>query len=189
MGVDKIDSADVLKVISPIWTQKHETARRVMQRIGVVLDVAKARKFRAGENPVQEIKALNVLPKVDSAPKHHGAMPWRDLPAFYEELKTREAVAGLALRFLILTASRTSEVLAANWQEIDFENAVWTIPAERMKAKREHQVPLCGEALEILEAAKGTSDIVIFEGQKRHTPMSNMAMETVLRRMGQRKKA
>ncbi len=96
-----------------------------------------------------------------------GARTWRDFPVFYEKLKTHEAVAALALRFFILTASRASEVLAANWQEIDFENAVWTIPAERMKAKRENQVPLCGEALEILEeASKGSSDVVIFEGQR-----------------------
>lgn len=182
-GVDMIDTSDVLKIISPLWTSKHETARRVMQRIGVVFDVAKARKYRAGENPIQEIKALNVLPKVKKSGNHHAAMDWRELPAFYETLKTMDSNGALALRFLILTAARTSEVIGATWDEIDFDARLWTIPAERMKASKPHVVPLCHEAITILESVQGVSDQIVFQGQKRHKPMSNMAMEAVLRRM------
>ncbi len=185
MGVDVIDSADVLKVLSPIWTEKHETARRVMQRIGVVLDYAKARKLRAGENPIQEIKALNVLTKVKASDKHHGAMRRQDLPAFYEALQAQDAMASLALRFTILTACRTSEVLGATWEE--FDGNVWTIAPERMKNGKGHQVPLSQEALIILDKLKGLSDKIVFEGQRRHRPLSNMAMENVLRRMDMKK--
>ncbi len=181
-GVDVIDTNDVLQILSPIWTDKHETARRVMQRIGTVLDVAKARKYRAGENPVQAIKALNVLPKVAKGDNHRGAMHWCDLPAFYQYLKSQSGNAALALRFLILTAGRTGEVLGATWSEID--GNTWIIPQERMKANKMHEVPLCGEAQEILGSVRGLSDNVIFEGQKRNAPLSNMAMEKLLRRMG-----
>jgi integrase len=181
-SVDTIDSNDVLRILQPIWTEKQETARRVMQRIGVVLDYAKARKFRGGENPVLTVKALGVLPKVKASQKHHGAMPWQELPAFYAELVTRDATAALALRFTILTASRTSEVLNATWSEID--GALWTRPAERMKGNIEHAVPLPNEALAVLEAVKGVSEHFVFEGQRRNHPLSNMAMETLLRRMG-----
>ncbi len=182
MTVDQIESPDVLRVLAPIWHEKPETARRVMQRIGVVLDVARAKKLRFGENPIAEIKALGALSKQKQTQTHHGALPWKDLPEFYAKISESEATASLALRLTILTASRTSEVIHMTWDEV--EGDLWTIPAERMKAGREHQVPLCDEALGILAQMRGISEKWVFEGGKRGKPLSNMAMETVLRRGG-----
>lgn len=181
MEVDAIASPDILAVLTPIWTAKPETAKRVSQRLKAVLDVAKAKGFRAGENPVLTIKDADILPKVAKSQKHHAAMAWRDLPEFYQLLKSRDAMAAQALRFLILTGARTGEVLGATWDEI--EGDLWTIPASRMKANKEHRVPLTDEALSILEPLRAMESKYIFEGQKRHRPLSNMAMEMLLRRM------
>lgn len=111
MPVDSIGQPEVLMCLSPIWTDKHETARRLAQRIKVVLDVAKSKGFREGENPVTAIKDARVLPKVTAKPKHHAAMHWKDVPALYADLKTRNAMSAKALMFTCLTGSRTSEVL------------------------------------------------------------------------------
>jgi integrase len=110
-------------------------------------------------------------------------MRWEDVPAFYAELATKDAMAAKALMFTCLTASRTSEVLQAKWEEFDFEEQLWTVPAERMKADQEHRVPLTPEMLTIIEPLKALRSQVVFEGQKRHRPMSNMAMLMLLRRM------
>jgi len=133
MPVDSIGQPDVLMCLSPIWTEKHETARRLSQRIKTVLDVARAKGFRSGENPVTAIKDAKVLPKVTVKPVHHKAMAWQDVPAFFAELKSRNAMAAKALMFTCLTGSRTGEVLGMKWPEIDFEAKLWTCPAERMK--------------------------------------------------------
>ena len=170
--------------LSPIWTEKHETARRLAQRVKTVLDVAKSKGFRDGENPVTAIKDAGVLPKVVNKPKHHRAMRWRDVPAFYADLSTRNAMAAKALRFTCLTGSRTSEVLGMQWGEVDFDARVWTCPAERMKSGEDHRVPLTGETLAIMEPLKALQSQFVFEGQKRHKPLSNMAMLMLLRRMG-----
>ncbi len=140
MPIDSIGQPEVLICLSPIWTEKHETARRVSQRIKAVLDVAKSKGFRTGENPVTEIKDAKVLPKVSIKPKHHKAMAWQKLPSFYADLKSRNAMAAKALLFTCLTGSRTSEVLGMQWKEIDFNARLWTCPAERMKTSEEHQV-------------------------------------------------
>ena len=170
--------------LSSIWTEKHETARRLAQRIKTVLDVAKSKGFRSGENPVTAIKDARVLPTVKSKPQHHDAMPWRDVPAFYAELNGRGAIAAKALQFTILTASRTTEVLDMKWTEVDFVTQLWTVPAVRMKGSKEHRVPLTGEMLAILEPLKALASDYVFEGQKRHRPLSNMSMLMLLRRMG-----
>ena len=183
MPINAIGQPEVLICLSPIWTEKHETARRVSQRIKAVLDVAKSKGFRTGENPVTEIKDAKVLPKVSIKPKHHKAMAWQELPSFYADLKTRNAMAAKALMFTCLTGSRTSEVLGMKWAEIDFEAHVWTCPAERMKGNEEHQVPLTDEMLAIIEPLKAMASEYVFEGQKRHKPLSNMAMLMLLRRM------
>ncbi|WP_424940427.1 tyrosine-type recombinase/integrase [Aliiroseovarius sp. S253] len=184
MPVDAIGQPEVLMCLSPIWTEKHETAKRLAQRIKVVLDVAKAKGFRSGENPVTAVKEAQVLPKVKAKPQHHDAMPWRDVPAFYAELDKRTAMAAKALQFTILTAARTTEVLEMTWPEVDFETRLWTVPAERMKGGKEHRVPLTYEMLAILEPLKAMASIYVFEGQKRHRPLSNMSMLMLLRRMG-----
>jgi integrase len=184
MPIDSIDQPEVLMCLSPIWTEKHETAKRLSQRIKTVLDVAKSKGFRSGENPVTAIKDARVLPTVKAKPQHHDAMPWRDVPAFYAELNGRSAIAAKALQFTILTASRTSEVLDMKWPEVDFDTLLWTVPAARMKGGKEHRVPLTDEMLAILEPLKAMASDYVFEGQKRHRPLSNMSMLMLLRRMG-----
>ena len=183
MPVNTIDQPEVLMCLSPIWTEKHETARRLAQRIKVVLDVAKSKGFRSGENPVTAIHDARVLPKIVSKPKHHKAMDWRVIPDFYADLKSRNAMAAKALQFTCLTGSRTNEVLGMKWDEIDFENRLWTCPAERMKTREEHRVPLTEEMVKIIEPLKAMQSDYVFEGQKRHKPLSNMSMLMLLRRM------
>jgi len=183
MPIDSIDQPEVLMCLNPIWTEKHETARRLSQRIKIVLDVAKSRGFRTGENPVTAIHEAQVLPKVKAKPKHHKAMAWQDVPAFYADLKTRDAMTAKALRFTCLSGSRTNEVLGMRWGEIDFDNRLWICPAERMKTGEEHRVPLTDEMLAIIEPLQAMQSDFVFEGQKRHKPLSNMGMLMLLRRM------
>jgi integrase len=123
------------------------------------------------------------LPKVKAKPKHHKAMRWQDVPAFYADLKARNAMAANALRFTCLTGSRTNEVLGMRWDEIDFDAQLWTCPAERMKTGEKHRVPLTDEMMSIIEPLKALKSDYVFEGQKRHKPLSNMAMLMLLRRM------
>jgi len=183
MPVDSISQPEVLMCLAPIWTGKHETARRLAQRIKIVLDVAKSKGFRSGENPVTAIQDAQVLPKVKARPKHHSAMAWQDVPAFYADLKTRDAMAAKALMFTCLTGSRTGEVLKMRWGEVDLEARLWTCPADRMKGGVLHRVPLSDEILNIIEPLRAMRSEYVFEGQKRHNPLSNMAMLMLLRRM------
>jgi integrase len=188
--VSTIESADVLRVLAPIWLTKPETARRVRQRMALVMDWAKAHGHRTGENPCSAARTgagLPRQPKKSEDERHFAAMPYGDVPAFVKALHgdvASRAVA-LALEFLILTAARTGEVIGAKWSEIDLDNAVWTIPAGRMKAKRRHRVPLTARALEILtEAAKLPKGAgYVFPGTDRDR-LSNMAFLMLLRRMG-----
>ena len=183
MPIDSVGQPEVLMCLSPIWTEKHETARRLSQRIKIVLDVAKSKGFRSGENPVTAIHDAQVLPKVKAKQKHHKAMDWKDVPAFYADLKTRDAMAAKALMFTCLTGSRTSEVLGVQWSEIDFDARLWTCPEGRMKGGVAHRVPLTDAMLTIIEPLKALKSDYVFEGQKRHRPLSNMAMLMLLRRM------
>ena len=183
MPVDSVGQPEVLMCLSPIWTEKHETARRLSQRIKTVLDVAKSKGFRVGENPITEIKDAKVLPKVTAKPKHHKAMKWQEVPNLYLELQTRNAMAAKALMFTCLTGSRTSEVLEMEWSEVNLENHIWTCPAERMKGGVTHRVPLTAEMIEIIEPLQAMASKFVFEGQKRHQPLSNMSMLMLLRRM------
>ena len=183
MPIDSIGQPEVLMCLSPIWTEKHETAKRLAQRIKIVLDVAKSKGFREGENPVTSIKDAQVLPKVKAKAKHHAAMKWQDVPSFFDDLRNREAMAAKALMFTCLTGSRTGEVLGMRWDEIDTEARLWTCPAERMKTANEHRVPLTDDMLAIIEPLKAMASKHVFEGQKRHSPLSNMAMLMLLRRM------
>ena len=155
-GVDQIDTPDVLKVLSPIWLTKGETARRVKQRIGTVLDWAKAAGFRSGENRVDGVS--KGLPKQSDRKKHHAALPYADIPSFFQRLRASDDTepSKLAFEFLILTATRTNEVLGLPWSEIDGD--VWTLPAERTKPKRALRIPLGPRCLEILRRAKKLSD-------------------------------
>jgi integrase len=183
--LDHIESADVLKALSPIWMDKPETARRVRQRVKTVFEWAKASGFRSGDNPVEGVS--QVLPKHETKQEHHAALPYGDLPAFIQQLRVATAALSvkLAFEFLILTASRTSEVLKAKWNEIDFVSKTWTVPAARMKAKVDHKVPLSARCLEILESAKDIADggDYIFPGRSPKKHLSQMACNMALRRM------
>jgi integrase len=185
--VDEIETEDVLDVLKPICLEKPETASRLRGRIEAVLDAAKAKGHRTGENPAAWRGHLShLLAKRGKLTRgHHAAMPYVDLPAFLAKLREREALAAIALELCILTATRTSEVLEARWSEVDFASKVWTVPAERTKPGRSHRIPLSSRAMEILEtlAASRTSGFV-FPGQRDGRPLSNMAMTMVLRRMG-----
>jgi integrase len=185
-SVNSIGTDDVLAVLKPIWTEKNETASRLRGRIEKVLDEAKAKGFREGENPARWRGHLDhLLPRRSKLPRgHHAALPYRELPPFITELKTHSSPAAFALEFCILTAARSGEVLGAKWSEVDLDKKVWTIPANRMKAAREHRVPLSSRAVHILKnMAEFKSGDFVFPGQKAGKPLSNMAMEMLLRRM------
>lgn len=180
--IDTITSADVLDVLGPIWFTVSETARRVRQRMRHVFRYAKAKHWYPGENPVDV--ASGSLPRHSNGAKRHlAAMPHQDLPDFMAELAKRDGVAALALHFLILTAARSGEVRGARWSEIDLKNATWTVPADRMKAKKAHRVPLAAEALVVLEEARGLDDDLVFPGQREGRPLSDMTLSAVLKRM------
>jgi integrase len=183
--VDTISTDDVLTVLKPVWTTKAETASRVRGRIEKVLDAAKAKGFREGENPARWRGHLDhLLPRPSKLIRgHHAAMPYEDVAAFIGKLREREATAALALEFCILTAARSGEVLGARWSEIDLDKKIWTVPANRMKPGRVHRVPLGGRAVSILKHLAQLSGDFVFPGHSRGKPLSNMAMEMMLRRM------
>ncbi len=187
LPVDQISTEDVLAVLNPIWSTVPETASRVRGRIERVIDAARARGLRASENPARWRGHLaNLLPPRGRLKRgHHAAMPFHEVPSFIGQLRKREGIAPLALEFLVLTAGRTGEVIGATWPEFDLERSLWTIPAERMKAKREHVVPLSSRCVEILrEAEKLFGRSYVFPGQNLDAPLSSMAFAAVLRRMG-----
>ncbi|MFZ3353128.1 MAG: site-specific integrase [Xanthobacteraceae bacterium] len=180
----------VLKVLQPIWYAKTETASRLRGRIEQILDWAKVRGYRSGENPARWKGHLDkLLPsKSKIAPvKHHAAMPYADVPAFIRDLRKQPGIAARALEFTILTAARTSEVIGAKPGEIDKAARMWTVPASRMKGRREHRVPLSGAAMAIIDGSP--NDEYLFPGRKSGKPLSNMAMLNLLDRMGMRDQA
>ncbi len=184
--VDIIGTDDVLAALKPIWTLKAETASRVRGRIEKVLDAAKAKRFRDGENPARWRGHLDhLLPRPSKLARgHHAAMPYEDVPGFIAKLRKREATAALALELCILTAARSGEILGMQWSEIDLDKKVWTVPANRMKAGREHRVPFSSRAVAILRHLERMKiGDFVFPGQARDKPISNMAMEMILRRM------
>lgn len=188
--VDRVETSDVLATLKPIWSEKPETASRLRGRIERVLDAAKAKGFREGENPARWRGHLDhLLPKRQKLTRgHHAALPFLDVPAFVGDLRDRNATAALALEFLILTAARSGEVRGATWAEIDTTAKVWTVPASRMKAGREHRVPLSLSALAVLEKVRvlsgGKADATIFPGLKPGSSLSDAAFNALLIRMG-----
>jgi integrase len=184
LPVADVGKAHVLEILEPIWKAKPETASRVRGRIETVLDAATARELRTGDNPARWRSHLShILPKRSRLTRgNHAAMPYGDIPAFMERLRSRKAMAALALEFAVLTAARTGEVIGATWEEIDLAKKVWTIPANRMKAGKEHRVPLSPRAVEILEAVKPLGSAFLFPGE-RSRGLSNMAMAMLLKRL------
>ena len=185
--VDKIDTYLVLKCLEPIWAVITETASRVRGRIEKILDWSRVNGYREGENPARWSGHLDQsLPRKAKirTVKGHASMPYKELPPFWQVLKSTEGLGARALEFTILTACRTSEVLNAKWWEIDQPSQIWTIPSERMKAGREHRVPLSNAALSLLRVLQNQqrSDL-IFPGRKREQSLSNMTMLKVLQRL------
>jgi integrase len=185
LPVGDVVTAHVLQILEPIWREKPETASRIRGRIETILDAAKAREYRLGENPARwRGHIAQILPARSRLTRgHHKALAYDAVPAFVADMHKRQATAALALEFVILTATRTSEVLGATWTEVDLDKAVWTIPANRMKAGREHRVPLSPRAVEILTTMKLLDKATLFSGDKGGK-LSGMAMTMLLRRMG-----
>jgi integrase len=184
--VDEIDTAAVLAVLTPLWQAKPETASRVRGRIEAVLDAAKAQGHRSGENPAAWRGHLaHLLPKRGKLTRgHHAAMDYRDVPPFLAKLRECDVIAAMALEFCILTATRSGEVYGARWSEIDMAAKVWTVPAPRMKAAREHRVPLSDRALAIVEKLSETrTGDFVFPSPRGQRPLSHVAMAKVMRRL------
>ncbi|MFT3986314.1 tyrosine-type recombinase/integrase [Aestuariivirga sp.] len=184
--INQIDTEAMLKVLQPVWTKVPETASRLRGRIENILDAARARGFREGENPAAwrgHLKTL--LPARQRLTRgHHAALPYDNMVAFMAELRSRKSSAALALELAILTACRSGEVLNADWSEIDLDKAIWTIPATRMKAGHEHRVPLTDRAVKLLKSlARYKHSSFLFPGNSRGKPLSAMAMTMQLRRM------
>jgi integrase len=180
MRLDAITTEDILRVLEPIWEKTPETGKRTQGRIERILDAARAKGLRTGENPARWKGHLKELLGKRKGPKaHHAALAYTDMPAFMIDLRKSKSVSALALEFTVLNASRTGETLGATWAEIDLEQKLWTIPAARMKAAREHRVPLSERAIAILESVRtpkmGLSGFV-FPGARKGKPLSNMAM-------------
>jgi integrase len=207
LPVQAIDTPAVMKVLeqpvrfgpnesAPLWTGRTETASRLRGRIEAILDWARVRGYRGGENPARWRghldKLLPTRSKVQKV-KHHAALPYDELPEFIATLRAQKGIGARALEFAILTAARTGEVLGARWGELDFAEKVWTVPASRMKTGKEHRVPLSARAISILEEMKTGSvitgrddDPFVFPGGKLERPLSHMAFLMLLRRMGRR---
>lgn len=184
--VNKIETGDILRILLPIWTSKPETARRILQRVRTIIDHATAAGHRSGENPCR-IAAIG-LPRQSEVVKHHAALPYADVPAFLRDLASANCkeFVRLAFEFLILTATRSNEVRGAKIEEFDLDARIWTIPGERMKAEREHVVPLTERAVAIVKQARNQQSAtgLIFPSRDPRKPLSDMAFIMVLRRMG-----
>lgn len=195
LPVQSVETELVMKVLEPIWTNKTETANRVRSRVESILDWAKTKKYRQGENPARWRGHIeNLLPPPSKVRKveHHRALPYDKVRSFVRTLRREEGTAAVAFEFLILTAARTSEVVGARWAEVDLKKELWTIPANRIKAGREHRVPLSVPALAILGKMKAVPVMddedkdareFVFPGGKKGKPLSNMALLALLKRM------
>lgn len=192
--VDSITTSDVLAILEPIWHARTETAKRVQGRVENILDFASAHGWRDPLNPARWRGHLDkILPaaakvkrqQTGGVTRHHPAIDYRDLPAFYRELVATEGLSALALRWLILTATRTQETLKAAWSEIDLEAGVWSIPGERMKARQPHRVPLTDAMRAILsQLPRVDGETWLFPSTHKGKPLSSMALLMQMRRMG-----
>ncbi|WEY37775.1 site-specific integrase [Paraburkholderia sp. SUR17] len=186
--ISLVDTHDVMRVLEPIWTTKNETASRVRGRLEKVLAWATTRGLRSGENPARwkgHLDTLLAKPSAVQKEEHHAALPYSEIGGFMESLRAMDGVASRALEFGILNASRTSEIIGAQWTEIDLDAKLWTIPAERMKMKKEHRVPLSKRAVTILkEMELARHGNFVFPGMRDGSGLSNMSLLAVLKRMG-----
>ncbi|ELV08595.1 Putative prophage CPZ-55 integrase [Wohlfahrtiimonas chitiniclastica SH04] len=183
-----ITTDDILKILHPIWRNKNETANRVRNRIEKILNAAKVKGLRTGENVATWRGHLEfLLPQVAKNEKHHAALPYDQINEFWSALDVDNSASTQALKLAILTATRTNEVLNAHWGEFDLNKRIWTIPAKRMKAKKEHRIPLSAAAIELLNQIPRLESGLLFEGTKAGKPLSNMAMLMKCRRMDKTK--
>ncbi|MCB1470488.1 MAG: integrase arm-type DNA-binding domain-containing protein [Rhizobiaceae bacterium] len=186
--LESIGTADILALLSPIWTEKHETAKRLKQRLSSIFDWAKGAGHYPHENPVNGLK--KALPVVKRRAEHLPALPWQEVSAFMGDLRQRDGVSARTLEFIILTAARSGEARGARWAEFDLANKVWTVPGERMKRGLPHRVPLSPEALAVVERMQGLDADLVFPGPKRDRkgkaqPQSVMVFKALLKRMKQ----
>lgn len=190
VSVQSVETDLVVKALEPIWTSKPETARRLRGRVESVLDWAKALGLRTGENPARWRGHLeHLLAEQNDEVEHHPALPYQELPTFLEHLAKQSGIAPVALEFTILTCARTNETIGMRFDEIDWTEKVWTVPAERMKAMRPHRVPLSGRALAILrERDRHRTSDYVFPGLRPKKPLSNMAMANAIQRMNAARK-
>lgn len=185
LPVGAIDTQLVLDVLEPIWTTRTETATRVRGRIESVLDWAKVKGYREGDNPARwrgHLDQLLAAPRKVAKIENHPALAWQEAPAFMAQLRKMAGISPRSLEFLILTAARSAEARCVTWEEIDEKSATWTIPADRMKAGRPHRVPLSGQALSLIQAQSAAAAFVFSTNGK--VPLSDMTLTAVLRRMG-----
>ena len=188
LPVEDVTTQDILKILAPIWTVKNETAKRVQGRIENILDFAAAHEYRDPVNPARwrgHLDKLLAKPSRVQKVNHHPAMPYEQVAAFMDLIQGYSSMSSKALQFLILTATRTSEVLNAEWHEVDIAKKTWRIPAERMKANREHRVPLSSQAMDLLlclPRVKGNNHI--FPGMKAGRSLSNMSLLQFMRGLG-----
>lgn len=186
--VNKIERRHIMNILDPIWREKTDTASRLRGRLESILNWATVQEYRKGDNPARWRGYLDqLLPKPSEihTVKHFAALPYRKINSFTTKLKEREALSALALRLIILTACRSIEMREAEWSEFDLERATWTIPNERMKMKKEHVIPLCEEALEVLQSIPRTDDSKhLFTGPRSKKPMSDVVFKKLMERMG-----
>lgn len=186
MNVRDVGVAHVLKILEPIWTTKHETASRVRSRLALVLDWAKTRGHRAGDNPAEwggNLSHLLAKPSKVAKVQNHPAVPVGQVGAFWLDLKGHKGMGALSLQFVLLTAARSGEVRGAVWSEIDLNTGVWTIPAARMKADKEHRVPLSTEALALLQGLPRMAGTDLVFPSVRGGSLSDMTLSAVMKRM------
>lgn len=190
VAVDKVDTPHVMKALEPIWATKAETASRLRGRLEAILDWATVRKFRTGENPARWKGHLDTLLPARSKVarvQHFAALPWKDVGDFMKDLSGQPGIGALALKFTILTAARSGEVRGMTWGEVDLTESLWIIPAERMKAGREHRIPLSPPAVALLKELlpfRREGEQVVFPSIRDRKPLSDMTLTAVLRRMG-----
>lgn len=187
LPVRSVDTPMVLRVLQPIWLTKAETANRLRGRIESILDWATVQKYRAGENPARwrgHLEHLLAAPNRTKRIEHHPALPWQEIGAFMVELRQQAGIAARAMEFAILTAARSGEVRLAAWSEIDLDSRIWTVPADRMKAGKEHRVPLSDGAVSLLQSMHRVVECdLIFPGAREGRPLSDMSLTACLRRM------
>ena len=186
LPVAAVDTHLVVKVLGPIWSTKTETATRLRGRIESILDWATVKQYRDGDNPARwrgHLDNLLAMPNKIAPVRNHPALPWRDIAAFMANLRQRKGNAVRAVEFAILTACRSGEVRGATWSEIDLESKLWGVPAERMKARKEHRIPLSTGAMALLDSM-GPGIGHVFPGRDPGIVLSDMSLTAVLRRMG-----